>query len=99
MRTVYPSRYEGFGIPLLEAMQLGCPVACSATSSLPEVGGDAALYFDPDEPAEIQHQMDRLVFETDTAATLRQLGAQRVSGFSWQRCAAETRGIYARLRR
>ena len=94
---VYPSLYEGFGIPLLEAMQMNCPIACSSTSSLPEVCSDAALYFDPTDPNDVQQQIDTLAFDANLAAAIALKGVERVTEFSWQRCATETKGIYEQV--
>ena len=94
---VYPSLYEGFGIPVLEAMALGCPVACSDTSSLPEVAGDAVEYFDPTRPDAIATAIGRIVESPARAQELRHRGLERVRAFSWARCARETHDVYRRL--
>lgn len=94
---VYPSLYEGFGIPLLEAMGHGCPVACSATSSLPEVAGDAAEYFDPTSPEDIAAAIGRIVGSSTHVDALRRRGLERVALFSWSQCARETRRVYERV--
>lgn len=90
---VYPSLYEGFGLPLLEAMTHGCPVACSNASSLPEVGGDAVEYFDPEEPEAVARAL-RAVTEPSRRATLISAGRNRAEFFTWDRCAMETLKIY-----
>ena len=93
---VFSSLYEGFGLPVLEAMARGVPVACSDTSSLPEVAGDAALLFDPrDEPA-IASTMRRLLDDPALAESLRGRGLARVRGFTWERTARLTLDSYAR---
>jgi glycosyltransferase involved in cell wall biosynthesis len=94
---VYPSLYEGFGIPPLEAMALGCPVVCSATGSLPEVVGEAAELVDPLDCHQIAAAIDRVVFDADRAAALRACGRERAALFSWDRCARQTYDIYRRL--
>jgi glycosyltransferase involved in cell wall biosynthesis len=92
---VLPSLYEGFGLPTLEAMACGTPVACSDTSSLPEVTGDAALHFDPREVGAMTDALRRLLGDADLRAVLRGRGLERVVGFSWERVAAETRAVYS----
>jgi glycosyltransferase involved in cell wall biosynthesis len=87
---VYPSRYEGFGFPPLEAMACGCPVIVSQTSSLPEVCGDAALYVDPEAPAQLAAAIRRVLCEEGLRAQLRVAGLERAQRWSWERCAADT---------
>jgi glycosyltransferase involved in cell wall biosynthesis len=93
---VFPSLYEGFGLPVLEAMQRGVPVACSDRSSLPEVAGDAALLFDPEEPREIAAAIERLLDDPAEAERLRQAGHQRARGFTWDATALATAECYER---
>jgi glycosyltransferase involved in cell wall biosynthesis len=93
---VFPSLYEGFGLPVLEAMARGVPVACSNSSSLPEVAGVAALLFDPREPAQIADAIRRLLGDPALAARLRAAGLARAAEFSWQRTARETLATYER---
>lgn len=85
---VYPSIYEGFGLPVLEAMSLGAPVVTSNTSSLPEVAGDAALLVDPTQVEAITDAMKRVLTDPALAAGLRSRGLARAAGFSWSRHAA-----------
>jgi glycosyltransferase involved in cell wall biosynthesis len=93
---VLPSLQEGFGLPVLEAMGRGVPVACSNTSSLPEVAGGAALLFDPREPAQIADAIRRLLGDQALAARLRAAGAERSLRFSWERTARLTLQSYER---
>ena len=84
---VFPSVYEGFGLPPLEAMNCGCPVAASNAASIPEVCGDAALYFDPHAPSAIGVAMLRLFDEPELRQQLRTRGARRAQAFSWEAAA------------
>ncbi len=94
---VYPSLYEGFGIPLLEAMALHCPVACSNTSSMPEVVGDAAELFNPYEPESIAEALEKILFSTTISDNLVKLGTERIKHFSWEICAEQTKQVYLSL--
>jgi glycosyltransferase involved in cell wall biosynthesis len=87
---VFPSLYEGFGLPVLEAMACGTSVVCSATSSLPEVAGDAALLVDPLDTEEISRALYQIVVDEPLRRVLVERGFQQVQRFSWQRCAQET---------
>jgi glycosyltransferase involved in cell wall biosynthesis len=84
---VFPSRHEGFGLPVLEAQSCGCPVITSATSSLPEVAGDGALLIDPEDTAAITAAMHRITTEPALRHTLVERGFVNVRRFSWRRCA------------
>ena len=92
---VFPSLYEGFGLPVLEAMARGVPVACSDTSSLPEVAGDAALLFDPRSEQGIADAIARLR-EQELRVKLRKLGLARAGQFTWERTAQLTLDTYTR---
>ncbi|HEY3079662.1 MAG TPA: glycosyltransferase family 1 protein [Chloroflexota bacterium] len=94
---VLPSLYEGFGIPVLEAMACGTPVVCSTASSLPEVAGDAALLVDPHDPGAIAEAIRRVVTDPDLADDLRRRGLARAGGFTWARTAAEYAALYRAL--
>lgn len=87
---VYPSFYEGFGLPPLEAMACGCPVIVSKTASLPEVCGDAVLYCDPDNPEDIADKIKQLMNDETLRETLRQKGLARASLFTWEKCTRDT---------
>ena len=93
---VFPSLYEGFGLPVLEAMARGVPVACSDASSLPEVAGKAALLFDPASEVAIADALTRLLGDQTLAERLRGLGLERVKQFTWERTARLTLASYAR---
>jgi len=93
---VFPSLYEGFGLPVLEAMARGVPVACSDASSLPEVAGDAALRFDPHDEAAIATALQRLLSDSVLVETLRARGLERAREFTWERTARLTLESYAR---
>ncbi len=93
---VFPSLYEGFGMPVLEAMARGVPTACSNASSLPEVAGDAALLFDPREEAQIADAVERLLGDEPLRARLRAQGLEHVRLFTWERTARLTLASYAR---
>jgi glycosyltransferase involved in cell wall biosynthesis len=94
---VFPSLYEGFGLPPLEAMASGTPVITSNVSSLPEVVGDAALLIDPMDPAAIADAMRRVLEDPALRADLIRRGCQRVKAFSWERSVARTREVYAEV--
>jgi glycosyltransferase involved in cell wall biosynthesis len=94
---VFPSLYEGFGLPLLEAMSLGCPVLCSNSSSLPEVAGDAALYFDPKVPAELAKAMLDIAGNETLRTALVEKGSMRLSMFRYSDCARRTAEVLNKL--
>jgi glycosyltransferase involved in cell wall biosynthesis len=93
---VFPSLHEGFGLPVLEAMRRGVPVACSNASSLPEVAGDAALFFDPRDPAAISAAMRRLLDDRAFADRLRAAGTAQAARFTWEATARGTAASYDR---
>lgn len=93
----YPSRYEGFGLPALEAMASGVPVITSNRTSLPEVVGDAGIMVDPDDMDGLREGLRRLLEDRAYAETLGGLGLARSRTFSWERCARETFSVYQRV--
>ena len=94
---VFPSLYEGFGIPPLEAMSFKCPVVCSNTSSLPEVAGDAAEYFDPYNIEEMMSSIESVVFSNEKRNDLIGRGLKRINLFSWEKRAEQTLKVYSSL--
>jgi alpha-1,3-rhamnosyl/mannosyltransferase len=94
---VFPSEYEGFGLPVLEAMACGTPVACTQSSSVPEVAGEAALGFDPLNIEDISHKLKLLLDDAGLRSRLRELGLQQAARFSWERTAQETLAVYRQL--
>jgi glycosyltransferase involved in cell wall biosynthesis len=90
---VFPSLYEGFGLPVLEAMACGTPVLCSNVASLPEVAGEAALLVDPLDVKSIAEAMNRLLGDEELRSHLVERGYQQVRRFSWERCARETLAV------
>ncbi|MCK4224177.1 MAG: glycosyltransferase family 4 protein [candidate division Zixibacteria bacterium] len=96
---VYPSFYEGFGLPPLEAMTCGIPVIVSHTTSLPEVVGDAGIYVDPFDIEQISFSIDTVLSDTKLCQTLREKGLKRAKLFSWEKTARETMKLYQQLGR
>jgi len=94
----YPSLYEGFGFPVLEAFAAGLPVLTSIVSSLPEVAGDAALLVDPYDDAAIATGLRRLFADSSLRERLASAGLARVKGFTWNACAARTAQVLRRAR-
>lgn len=94
---IYPSKYEGFGLPPLEAMAHQCPVVSSNTSSMPEVIGDAAEYFDPINVESIRTAIENVVFSEARLDDLIRKGSKRVTQFAWSTCAEKTLHVYETL--
>ena len=92
---VFPSKYKGFGLPVVEAMALGCPVICSPVASLPEVGGDAALFTELTVPGYLK-SMQAIQRDNNLRSELVAKGLLQARRFSWKRCAQETIEVYRR---
>lgn len=88
---IYPSTFEGFGMPVLEALAAGIPTTCSSIAPLREVAGDAALYFEPSSEAEMTSALVRIVGDSDLRARLAAAGRERAGEFSWEQAARRTR--------
>ncbi len=91
---VYPSKYEGFGIPLLESMYYECPIVASNVGSLPEIGGNAGLYFSPDSAEELSASIDKVINDKNVSGDMKRKGLEREKFFSWDKCASETYNFY-----
>ena len=91
---VMPSFEEGFGIPILEAMALSCPVVSSNAGSLPEVGGDACLYFDPTNMSDMTNKINKIINDENLRKDLIKKGLQRYKKFSWKKLAEQTLEVY-----
>ena len=96
---VLPSLYEGFGLPILEAMQYGCPVLTSNVSSLPEAGGDAAVYFNPEDIDEIASKIEDVISDPKLREEMIKKGYNQIKKFSWEKTARETLAILEEIGR
>ena len=91
---IYPSLYEGFGMPILEAFGMNCPVIASRLGAMPEVGGNGVEYFEDQTPVGMAYSIEAIVYNAARVAELRALGRTRLSQFSWDSCARETSIVY-----
>lgn len=94
--TFFPSKYEGFGLPLLESMASGTPVITCKNSSLTEIGGEAAIYVEPEDWGEMSRWMERLENKSIDVSTLRKKSLEQASKFTWKNCADRTKEVYER---
>jgi glycosyltransferase involved in cell wall biosynthesis len=94
---IFPSLYEGFGMPLLEAMNMECPVICSNTSCFSEIANDAAIFFDPKDVNSIKFQMEKAIFDDELLLNLKNKGNQNLNKYSWKKCSQETEQIYEKI--
>jgi len=94
---VFPSLYEGFGIPILESFASGCPVICSKTSSLPEVAGDAVVYFDPTDKLSMLNSIKKVIYDDKLRKRLIDKGIERKKEFTWEKTAEKTKKIYEEI--
>ncbi|MDP2364467.1 MAG: glycosyltransferase, partial [Ignavibacteria bacterium] len=94
---IFPTLYEGFGIPVLEAMNCDCPVVMSNTSSLPEVGGEAAIYFDPTNIDDMTEKIGSVIYNKDLREELVKKAAMQRNKFSFEKTALDTKKIYKKL--
>jgi glycosyltransferase involved in cell wall biosynthesis len=94
---IYPSLYEGFGIPLLEAMHYGCPIVASDASCFPEIAGDAAIYFNPESVEDLILKIENVINDSESKNQLVKNGYEREKRFSWKKCADETYEFYKKV--
>lgn len=94
---IFPSLYEGFGIPVLEAFACRCPAIISNTSSLPEVGGDAAVYFEPKNASSISYAIEQVIYNENIRENLIQKGLIQLGKFSWKKTADQTLKVYMEI--
>ena len=91
---IFPSLYEGFGIPILESFECGCPLILSNTSSFPEIAGDSAVYFDPTDEISIKNAVEKVIYDNELREILISSGYNQAMKFSWDRTAIETEALY-----
>ena len=94
---IFPSFYEGFGIPLLESMKLRCPIVCSKISTFLEVANDSALFFDPHNTEDIKNKLEKIFHDKDLRKELIEKGLNNLKRFGWDKCSQETLNVYKSL--
>ncbi|MBU2477333.1 glycosyltransferase, partial [Candidatus Micrarchaeota archaeon] len=94
---VFPSFYEGFGFPVLEAMKCGCPVITSNVSSLPEVSGNAAIQINPNDINQLSQEIQKILTNKELKKKMIQKGLNQAKKFSWKKCAEKTLKVYEEL--
>ena len=94
---LFPSLYEGFGLPLLEAMNMECPVICSDTSCFPEVVNNAAILFDPTDIESLEFKIEKLIYNDQLLLDLKKKGNENLEKYSWKKCASETEQLYKKI--
>jgi len=94
---IFPSIFEGFGLPLLEAMSLGCPVLCARNSTFEELAADTTAYFDPHDIHDFKFQLEKILYSGTQLDENRILGLKRSNKFTWSKCAEQTLQVYKRL--
>ncbi len=94
---IFPSLYEGFGLPLLDAMNMQCPIICSNTSCFPEIVGNSAILFDPKDLESLKFEMENLIYDDQLLLNLKKRGLNNVKNYKWKKCAEETEKIYKKI--
>ena len=94
---IYPSEYEGFGLPLLEAFECKAPVLCSHASCFPEVAGEGAIYFDPKDNSQLVQKIRSVIYSSTEQERLKAAGSKRLLDFSWEKCAQKTLETYHKV--
>jgi len=94
---IFPSLYEGFGIPLLEAMNMECPIICSDTSCFPEIVNDAAILFNPTDVELLTFKLEKLIYDDQLLLNLKKKGIDNLDNYSWKKCSDETEKLYKKI--
>ena len=94
---IFPSLYEGFGIPLLEAMNMECPIICSDTSCFPEIVNDAAILFNPTDVELLTFKLEKLIYDDQLLLNLKKKGNKNLNNYSWNKCSDETEKLYKKI--